>query len=126
MTSILLIEDFTAIREGTAELLELEGYRVITAKNGKEGLEKIKRIPPDLVICDVRMPEMDGLTLLGNLGAHRDLKRIPFIFYSAKSEKRDIKTGLDAGADDYLVKPCELKELLGSIKKCLLKGKSTS
>lgn len=120
MASILLIEDFTDIREGTAELLELEGYSVITASNGKEGLEKIKHIPPDLIICDMRMPEMDGLTLLGHLGTHADLKKIPFIFYSAKSENSDVRTGLDAGADDYLVKPCELKELLASIKKCLL------
>lgn len=121
MASILLIEDFTDIREGTAELLELEGYHVITASNGKEGLELIKLAPPDLIICDMRMPEMDGLTLLAHLGMNTGLKKIPFIFYSAKSENSDVRTGLDAGADDYLVKPCELKELLASIKKCLLK-----
>ncbi len=119
MVYIVLIEDHTDILEGTAELLELEGYRVVTAMNGKEGLEKIKQTPPDLIICDVRMPEMDGLALLARLGLDADLKRIPFIFYSARSEKSDIQTGLDAGADDYLVKPCEIKDLLESIKKCL-------
>ncbi len=119
MVTIVLIEDYTDILEGTAELLELEGYQVIMAKNGKEGLLIIKQTPPDLIICDVRMPEMDGLALLACLGLHADLKRIPFIFYSAKSEKKDIQKGLDAGANDYVVKPSELTDLLESIKKCL-------
>lgn len=121
MISIMLVEDYVDILESTAELLRLEGYQVITAKNGKEGLETIKQSPPDLIICDVRMPEMDGLTLLATLGVHTDLKKIPFIFYSAKSEKSDIRAGLNAGADDYLVKPCDLKKLLASIKNCLQK-----
>ena len=125
MVSIVLIEDHTDILESTAELLELEGYQVITAKNGKEGLQKIKQTQPDLIICDVRMPEMDGLALLASLGLRKDLKWIPFIFYSARSEKSDIQIGLDAGADDYLIKPCELKKLLASIKNCLLKGKTS-
>jgi CheY-like chemotaxis protein len=124
MVSIMLIEDCADILESTAELLELEGYVVTTAKNGKEALVKIQRTPPNLIICDMLMPEMDGLTLLGILGLQPELKRIPFIFYSAKSEKSDIKIGLDAGAEDYLVKPCELQELLASIKKCLFKSES--
>ncbi len=123
MITIALIEDHADIMEGTAELLELEGYQVIMANNGKEGLEIIKRTPPDLIICDVLMPEMDGLALLACLGLDHDLKRIPFIFYSAKSEKKDIQKGLDAGADDYVVKPSELTNLLASIEKCLPESK---
>ncbi|RKN80218.1 response regulator transcription factor [Ulvibacterium marinum] len=123
MTTILLIEDHIGILENTAELLELEGYRVIKAKNGKEGLKELASFIPDLIICDLLMPEMDGLTLLAMLGKHPDYKKIPFIFFSAKAEKMDIKKGLDLGADDYLVKPLELEDLLASIKKCLRRKK---
>tara|TARA_R110002051_G_scaffold92242_4_gene161946 strand:+ start:4155 stop:4532 length:378 start_codon:yes stop_codon:yes gene_type:complete len=119
MIKILIIEDDNAIRENTSELLELEGYATLTASNGKIGLEKIKRHLPDLILCDLRMPEMDGFTVLKNLGESPDLKRIPFIFFSAKSEKIDIKTGMDAGADAYLAKPFEFEELLASIEKCI-------
>jgi CheY-like chemotaxis protein len=80
MIRILIIEDNSTIRENTAELLELEGYSTLTASNGKTGLAKIKINIPDLILCDLRMPEMDGFTVLKNLGEHPDLKRIPFIF----------------------------------------------
>lgn len=119
MVKILIIEDDNAIRENTSELLELEGYTTLTASNGKIGLEKIKHHLPDLILCDLRMPEMDGFTVLKNIGEFSDLKRIPFIFFSAKSEKIDIKIGMDAGAEAYLVKPFEFEELLASIEKCL-------
>ncbi len=123
MIRILIIEDSTTIRENTAELLELEGYATLTASNGKIGLEQIKLHMPDLILCDLLMPEMDGFTVLKNLGQHPDLKRIPFIFFSAKSEKMEVNKGMDAGADAYITKPFELEELLASIEKCL-KGKS--
>ncbi|WP_052698871.1 response regulator transcription factor [Flagellimonas lutaonensis] len=116
---ILIIEDDTCILNNTAELLQLEGYTVMTASDGKIGMEKILHSPPDLIICDLLMPKMDGLTLLETLGKHPKLKKIPFIFSSAKSEKTDIEKGLAFGADDYLVKPFGLDELLKSIKKCL-------
>jgi len=118
MPLLLLIEDNCTIRENTAELLMLEGYTVITASNGVKGFEKVTQLFPDLIICDVLMPEMGGLELLGKLGLHQKLKLIPLIFYSAKSEKKDIKEGLDAGAYDYIIKPCELENLLASIQKC--------
>ncbi|MBD0850184.1 response regulator [Maribacter arenosus] len=122
MKRILVIEDDLTLRGNTAELLELEGYEVTTATNGRTGLQRIKQNPPDLILCDLRMPEMDGFTLLGHIGQFSKLKRIPFIFFSAKSEKIDIKAGLDAGADDYLTKPFELNDLLASIEKCLHKN----
>ena len=119
MIRILIIDDDKVIRENTAELLELEGYSTLTASNGNTGLEKIMKHMPDLILCDLRMPEMGGFTLLGHLGQHLELKRIPFIFFSAKAEKADVKAGIDAGAVGYLIKPFELKDLLASIEKCL-------
>lgn len=121
MVHILIIEDDLTLRGNTAELLELEGYKVTTATNGKTGLQRIKCNPPDLILCDLLMPEMDGLALLGHIGQFSELKQIPFIFFSAKTEKLDVKAGLDAGADDYLVKPFELDDLLATIAKCLPK-----
>jgi CheY-like chemotaxis protein len=123
MKHILIIENDPTILSNTAELLELEGYYTSTATNGRQGLEKINRSMPDLILCDLLMPEMDGFTLLKQLGEHPDLKRIPFIFFSAKSDKFDVSQGLKAGADDYLTKPFELETLLESIEKCLAKKK---
>jgi CheY-like chemotaxis protein len=123
MPIILLIEDNRTIRDNTAEILELEGYTVATARDGKKGLEKIIDSTPDLIICDVFMPEMGGLELLTKLGQHRTLKTIPVIFYSARAEKEDIKKGMDLGAYDYIVKPSDLQDLLTSIQKCLKERK---
>ena len=115
MTRILIIEDDVGIRGNTAELLQLEGYLVTTASNGRTGLEKIGCETPDLILCDILMPEMDGFAVLRHVGQDPDLKRIPFIFFSAKSEKFDLKAGIDAGADDYLTKPFELEDLVNLI-----------
>ena len=123
MIRILIIEDDQGIRGNTAELLQLEGYLVATASNGRTGLEKIKCETPDLILCDILMPEMDGFSVLRHVGQDPDLKRIPFIFFSAKSEKIDIKAGIDAGADDYLTKPFELEDLLTTIEKHVNKQK---
>ncbi len=123
MSQILIIEDDMSIRSNTAELLELEGYLAVTAVNGLDGLKKIANCVPDLILCDMRMPEMDGLSLLAHLGQNENWKHIPFIFFSAKCEKIDIQKGLDSGADAYLTKPFELPDLLAAIERCLLKGK---
>ncbi len=123
MKTILIVENDPTILSNTAELLDLEGYRTVTATNGRVGLEKIKVSPPDLVLCDVLMSEMDGFTLLKHLGEHPDLKRIPFIFFSAQCEKNKIELGLHSGADAYLTKPFELATLLESIEKCLAQKK---
>lgn len=123
MARILIIEDDADIRSNTAELLEFEGFVVCTAANGKKGLDEIEKLVPDLILCDLRMPEMDGFEVLAHLGKCPDYKRIPFIFFSAKSEKVDIRTGINAGVDDYLIKPFELPDLLAAIQRCLFKGK---
>tara|TARA_R110002049_G_scaffold93395_1_gene230924 strand:- start:471 stop:848 length:378 start_codon:yes stop_codon:yes gene_type:complete len=125
MDTILVVEDNRTILENTSELLEMEGYSVITATNGKEGYSKVLKFLPDLIVSDIWMPEMDGFELLKTLGTHADLKNIPLIFFSARSEKKDIKKGIDMGAYDFIVKPSDLSDLLVSIKNCLLSRKLT-
>lgn len=103
--AILIIEDNADVRENTAELLELAGYHTITASNGKEGLESVKNKIPDLVLCDIMMPELDGYGVLRAFDNIPEMAGKPFIFMTAKSEKSDIRKGMDLGADDYLTKP---------------------
>lgn len=119
MPTLLIIEDNRTILENTTELLEMEGYTVITANNGNKGFQMVLSHRPDLIICDVLMPEMGGLELLAKLGADSEHKMIPLIFFSAKSEQTDIKIGMDLGAYDYVVKPFRFELLLDSIRKCL-------
>lgn len=116
MTTILLIEDNDLIRENTAEILELTGYTVHTAENGKTGVESALTDRPDLVICDIMMPVLDGYGVLHIFTKNPLLAGIPFIFLSAKSERTDFRKGMDLGADDYLAKPFEESELLTAIE----------
>ena len=113
---ILLIEDDDIIRENTAEILELANYEVTTAANGKLGVSKAKDLLPDLIICDIMMPEMDGYGVLYLLGKDPDTSTIPFIFLTAKTEKSDRRKGMAMGADDYLTKPFEEMDLLNAIE----------
>jgi len=121
MRKILLIEDDVTVRENTAELLELSNYDVITARNGKLGVEKAKQNLPDIIVCDIMMPEMDGYGVLKELSENNDTSHIPFIFLSAKTEHKDIRKGMDLGADDYLTKPFEEEDLLSAIESRLAK-----
>ena len=120
--TILLIEDDTVLRENTAELLELEGYRTITAPNGKRGIGEALREVPDLIICDIMMPEIDGYGVLEALSDHHKTQHIPFIFLSAKTEHKEVRLGMDLGADDYLTKPCEEEDLLSAVRSRLAKS----
>jgi len=122
MKTILLIEDDTVLRETTAEILELENYKVVTAADGIKGVEQAKLIAPDLVICDIMMPEMDGYDVLKLLSEDNNTKRIPFIFMSAKTEVKDVRKGMDLGADDYLTKPMNIDLLLSAIESRLAKA----
>ncbi|MDO1513900.1 response regulator [Maribacter confluentis] len=115
MKKILLIEDNDDVRENTADILELANYDVITAENGEIGIQKAKEFSPDLVICDIMMPQMDGFQVLQNFEKDMSMVSIPFIFLTAKTEREDIRTGMNLGADDYLTKPFEENELLGVI-----------
>jgi DNA-binding response OmpR family regulator len=115
MKRILVIEDETAIRETLAEILQMRDYEVIKAENGKVGYNKAVDLYPDLVICDMMMPEMDGKDTIEAFRNHTALKFIPFIFLSALSELSDLRKGMNLGAEDYLTKPFQTKELLSVI-----------
>ena len=115
MTTILLIEDNDVIRANTAEILALTGYAVHTAQNGKVGVERALENRPDLVICDIMMPVLDGYGVLHIFNTNPALSGIPFIFLSAKIERSDFRKGMDLGADDYLTKPFDESELLSAI-----------
>ncbi len=115
MTTILLIEDNDLIRNNTAEILELTGYSVQTAENGKIGVEKALADKPDLVICDIMMPVLDGYGVLHIFNKNPHLAGVPFIFLSAKIERTDFRRGMELGADDYLTKPFDESELLSAI-----------
>ncbi|WP_019947377.1 response regulator [Hymenobacter aerophilus] len=115
MKVILLIEDHDLIRENTAELLELAGYEVLTAANGKLGVEQALATRPDLVICDIMMPVLDGYGVLHIFNQNEELRGIPFIFLTAKTERQDLRKGMELGADDYLTKPFDSNELLNAV-----------
>ena len=121
MNKILLIEDDVTVRENTAELLELSGYEVITASNGKQGVEKAQSHNPDIIVCDIMMPEMDGYGVLQELSKNPQTVNVPFIFLSAKTEHKDIRKGMNLGADDYLTKPFEEEDLLSALESRLAK-----
>src|SRR5690606_35960882 len=123
-TKILIIEDNLDIREGTTEILELAGYEVIAAENGKIGVELAQSNLPDLIICDIMMPELDGYGVLYLLGKNPETASIPFIFLTAKAERTDLRKGMDMGADDYLTKPFDDIELLNAIESRLKKKKN--
>lgn len=122
MKTIFLIEDDTALRENTAELLELAGYKVLTAPNGKIGIEKATREIPNIIICDIMMPEIDGYGVLEAMASNEKTKHIPFIFLSAKTEHKEIRKGMDMGADDYLTKPFDEQELLSAVESRLARS----
>lgn len=124
MKKILLIEDNLAMRENTAEILELANYDVVTAENGKVGVEKAKSEHPDLIICDIMMPELDGYGVLYYLSKDPATAAIPFIFLSAKAEQSEVRKGMNMGADDYLTKPFEEMDLLSAIESRLKKSES--
>ncbi len=117
MEHILIVEDDKNIRETLKDILELSGYEVTTAKNGKEGYVQLLEKKPDLVLCDVNMPELDGFELLGAINQRlKDEIIPPFLFLTAKIDKQDIRHGMSLGADDYILKPFDYSELLGIIR----------
>jgi CRP-like cAMP-binding protein/ActR/RegA family two-component response regulator len=115
MKTILLIEDDEYIRENTAELLELAGFAVLTAADGKRGVEQALVNRPDLVVCDIMMPVLDGYGVLQIFNQNAQLAGVPFIFLTAKTERTDLRRGMELGADDYLTKPFDRAELLSAI-----------
>jgi DNA-binding response OmpR family regulator len=124
MKKILIIEDNTELRENTAEILELAGFDVITAPHGKEGVRLANSESPDLIVCDIMMPELDGYGVKQLLGQNERLKNVPFIFLTAKADRTDFRKGMSLGADDYLTKPFDESDLLNSIKIRLEKSEN--
>ncbi|MBE9228809.1 response regulator [Phormidium sp. LEGE 05292] len=121
MTKILLIEDEEAIRENILELLNLENFEAIAVENGSKGVQLAKEKKPDLIICDVSMPELDGYGVLQALRSEPATAMIPFIFLTALADKANNRKGMELGADDYLTKPCRPIELLNAIETRLKK-----
>jgi len=122
MKKILIIEDNDEVRENTVEILELSDYNVVSASNGKKGVEIALKERPDLIVCDIMMPQLDGYGVLHLLSKHKETAHIPFIFLTAKSEKQDFRKGMELGADDYIMKPFDGTELLNAIEIRLKKA----
>ncbi|MRG45331.1 response regulator [Chitinophaga sp. SYP-B3965] len=122
MKSILLIEDNPDILDNTAEILNLAGYKVYTAGNGKIGVEQAIEHKPDLVVCDIMMPVLDGFGVLHMMQRNEELQDIPFIFLTAKTERTDFRKGMEMGADDYITKPFSGTDLLHAIERRLKKS----
>jgi CRP/FNR family transcriptional regulator, polysaccharide utilization system transcription regulator len=122
MKTILIIEDNIDVRENTAEILELANYNVLQAENGKIGVEIAQKMKPDLIICDIMMPVLDGYGVIHLLNKNQETASIPFIFLTAKSERLDFRKGMEMGADDYISKPFDDIELLNAIESRLKKA----
>lgn len=124
LANILVIEDNNDVRENLVELLELSSYSVQSASNGKAGVHLALETLPDLIICDIMMPELDGYGVLYRLSRHKDTSGIPFIFLTAKTDLDDIRKGMNEGADDYITKPFSEIDLLKAVESRLKKRAS--
>ncbi len=126
MKTILIIEDQPDMLSSIATILEMEDYAVLKADNGRAGLTLAQEEKPDLILCDVMMPGMDGHAVLHTLRKDRSICGTPFIFLTARGEKPDIRSGMELGADDYLTKPASVPELLGAIRARLAREQKRS
>jgi DNA-binding NarL/FixJ family response regulator len=126
MKTVLVIEDEPEMRRNIARLLKLEGYNALAAENGRAGLDAMRQTKPDLVLCDVMMPVMDGHEVLRALRQDPELRSIPFVFLTARGEKSDLRGGMNLGADDYLTKPVENEELLAAVAARLHRAEQTA
>jgi CheY-like chemotaxis protein/CRP-like cAMP-binding protein len=122
MHQILIIEDSDDHRENLFEILSLNGYQVNAAENGKIGVEKALKDKPDLILCDIMMPGLDGFGVLQILGSNHKTADTPFLFLTAKAEKDDFRRGMELGADDYITKPFDVAQLLQTIERRLRKS----
>lgn len=125
MPLILIIEDEPQTRENLALILEMEGFNVLTAGDGREGIEAARRVRPDLILCDIMMAELDGYGVLRELRADPGTLTTPLIFLTAKGDRKDLRLGMELGADDYLSKPVGVDELLGAIRARLERRSET-
>jgi|JI10StandDraft_1071094.scaffolds.fasta_scaffold166086_2 DNA-binding NarL/FixJ family response regulator len=119
MKKILIIEDQASMRKNIAFILEMEGFKTCLAANGREGIQMAKAEKPDLILCDVMMPEVDGFGVLQELRKDSVFATTPFIFLSAKIDHQDIRSGMNLGADDYLTKPVVHEDLMAAVRSRL-------
>jgi DNA-binding NarL/FixJ family response regulator len=123
---ILVIDDDARLRRHYVELLRLEGYEVTEARNGREGVDRVRANAPDLVLCDITMPEMNGHRVLETLRAEPRTAHLPFVFLTGWNEREDVRTGMNLGADDYLTKPVVPDELTSAIRARLLRAEAAA
>jgi len=116
MTKVLIIEDDPAVLDNLEDILTLEGFKVVTARDGRQGVEAALQHAPDLILCDVMMPEMDGHEVVQMLRERPETKTTPFIFLTAKADRLDQRDGMESGADDYLTKPFRPSEVTRAIR----------
>ena len=126
MIKILVIEDDNTVRANLLEILDVEGFSVMGAENGRVGVQLAHNYLPDLVLCDIMMPDLDGYQVLAELRRHPATTAVPLIFLTARGEKSDLRQGMELGADDYLVKPFTIQEVLGAIHSRLEKHAQVS
>ena len=119
MRTVLVIEDEAALRANLVRILTAEGYRVITAADGDEGLARVNEARPDIVICDILMPRMDGFGVLAALRSRPETAALPFIFLTASADKEDLARGLQRGANEYVTKPFRIADLLAAVRRLL-------
>jgi CheY-like chemotaxis protein len=123
MATLLVIEDEAPLRANLVRLLSAEGYRVIAAADGEEGIRRVREGRPDLVICDILMPLVDGFGVLAALRSQPETAAIPFIFLTASADKEDLARGLRSGANEYVTKPFKIADLLAAVRRRLPDGK---
>lgn len=126
MEKVLLIEDDNDLRENVIDLLEIEGYKVFGYNTGRNVMNLITEIMPDIIICDIMLPGMDGYQIVEAVRSNEKTKAIPFIFLTARAEMKDLRTGMNLGANDYLLKPYEAEELLGTVRLRLAMNKEST
>src|SRR5258705_2042725 len=119
MATLLVIEDEAPLRANIARILSAEGYEVITAVDGNEGMQRVREERPDLVICDILMPRVDGFGVLAALRSRPETATIPFIFLTASADKDDLARGLKSGANEYVTKPFKIAGLLAAVRRLL-------
>lgn len=122
MALILLIEDEKILRENTQELLQIHGHECITAIDGKEGIEIARKMTPDMIICDIMLPHTNGYDVKRELNKHEETVNMPFVFLTARSEREDLRKGMDLGAADFITKPFKIIELINSIDRRLVQS----
>lgn len=119
MKTILIIEDIPEISDNTVEILEMAGYNTLTASNGSDGYDIIQNSIPDLILCDIWMPVLNGYELLTATKRIDSTKNIPFVFVTARTEQKEIQRAIDLGVSAYLKKPFDIEELLKVVGSCL-------